>query len=76
MPAKKSTAKKKSAKSGTLPLPYSNTKEQRLWQVRDALSTLERAGEIKNDRGLMREVSKLASERIQTLKSIPNPPKK
>jgi hypothetical protein len=44
--------------------------EERKWQIQSALSTLQRAEEIKNDTSLMRDVKKAASleaKRLQTL---------
>jgi hypothetical protein len=44
--------------------------EERKWQIQSALSTLQRAEEIKNDISLMRDVKKAAgmeAKRLQTL---------
>lgn len=44
--------------------------EERKWQIQSALSTLQRAEEIKNDTSLMRDVKKAAgmeAKRLQTL---------
>ena len=44
--------------------------EERKWQIQSALSTLQRAEEIKNDSSLMRDVKKAAgleAKRLQTL---------
>lgn len=40
------------------------------WRVRDALETIQRAAEHQNDKGLMREVKKLAKQRIKALGKI------
>lgn len=56
--------------------------EERKWQIQSALSTLQRAEEIKNDTSLMRDVKKAAgmeAKRLQTLAnggSIMSAPKK
>lgn len=44
--------------------------ERRRYQAEDALRTITRAGEIQRDRGLMREVKKLATEQMSTLKAV------
>ena len=47
-----------------------NKAEERKWQIQSALSTLQRAEEIKNDTSLMRDVKKAAgleAKRLQTL---------
>lgn len=44
--------------------------QERKWQIESALSTLQRAEEIKNDTSLMRDVKKAAgmeAKRLQTL---------
>jgi hypothetical protein len=44
--------------------------EERKWQIQSALSTLQRAEEIKNDTSLMRDVKRAAgleAKRLQTL---------
>jgi len=56
--------------------------EERKWQIQSALSTLQRAEEIKNDTSLMRDVKKAAgleAKRLQTLAnggSVMSAPKK
>lgn len=56
--------------------------EERKWQIQSALSTLQRAEEIKNDTSLMRDVKKAAgmeAKRLQTLAnggSVMSTPKK
>lgn len=59
-----------------------NKAEERKWQIQSALSTLQRAEEIKNDTSLMRDVKKAAgleAKRLQTLAnggSVMSAPKK
>lgn len=43
---------------------------ERRYQAEDALRTITRAGEIAKDRPLMREVKKLATEQMTTLKAV------
>ena len=43
---------------------------QRMWKAEDALRDIERADRHRNDKTLMKDVSKLAQERIATLKKI------
>jgi len=56
--------------------------QERKWQIESALSTLQRAEEIKNDTSLMRDVKKAAgleAKRLQTLAnggSVMSAPKK
>lgn len=60
--------------STAMPAPYkpspAQVREERRWKAEDALRTITRAGEIQRDRGLMREVKKLATEQMSTLKSV------
>lgn len=68
MPRKKST-------DAAYPSPQSvsDTKRDR-WQVRDALSTLTRAEEIKRDGSLMREVKREAKLQTKSLQSVVSKP--
>lgn len=46
--------------------------EERKWQIQSALSTLQRAEEIKNDTSLMRDVKKAASMEAKRLQTLAN----
>ncbi len=50
--------------------------DDRKWQVEDALRTLNRAEEIRRDRGMMRDVKKLATEQIKSLQAHVGSPTK
>lgn len=56
----------KKAPSDTAPCGPSSS-EQKRWQAEDALRTLNRAEEIRRDKGLMKSVAKLAEEQIRSL---------
>lgn len=60
--------------STACPAPYkasaADKARERRYQAEDALRTITRAGEIQRDRGLMRDVKKLATEQMSTLKSV------
>lgn len=43
---------------------------ERKWEVEDALRTMQRAKELEKDKGLMRDVKKLANEQIKALKEV------
>lgn len=53
--------------SDTAPSCGSSSSEQKRWQAEDALRTLNRAEEIRRDKGLMKSVAKLAEEQIRSL---------
>jgi hypothetical protein len=40
------------------------------WRVRDALSTLSRAAEIKNDKALMKQVKAEANKQVKSLSTV------
>lgn len=66
MPAKKSTPKKLAPKKSTpriVSLP-----EDTKWKTQQALETLQRAAEIKQDKKLMKDVEKLASSMVNVVK--------
>lgn len=46
--------------------------EERKWQIQSALSTLQRAEEIKNDTSLMRDVKKAAATEAKRLQTLAN----
>lgn len=46
--------------------------EERKWQIQSALSTLQRAEEIKNDTSLMRDVKKAAGTEAKRLQTLAN----
>lgn len=74
-PKAKATNKLASAVGlSTAPMPYkpsaADKARERRYQAEDALRTLTRAGEVQRDKGLMREVKKLATEQMSTLKSV------
>jgi hypothetical protein len=49
-----------------------NKAEERKWQIQSALSTLQRAEEIKNDASLMKDVKKAASMEAKRLQTLAN----
>ena len=49
-----------------------NKAEERKWQIQSALSTLQRAEEIKNDTSLMRDVKKAAAMEAKRLQTLAN----
>jgi hypothetical protein len=70
--AKNKLASKLTSINATVPYkpsPAEAAREKR-YQAEDALRTLTRAGEIQRDKGLMREVKKVATEQLQTLRSV------
>ncbi len=74
--AKAKTANKLAAAVGlsTAPMPYkpsaADKARERRYQAEDALRTITRSAEICKDKPLMREVKKLATEQMSTLKSV------
>lgn len=46
--------------------------QERKWQIESALSTLQRAEEIKNDASLMRDVKKAAATEAKRLQTLAN----
>lgn len=70
-------ATKKKAKGGTLadvvyagPAARTSTAQERKWRAEDALSTLTRAEEHRADKGLMRDVRRLAAKRKASLDRV------
>ena len=58
-------------KEAVPPIPAGPSKEQeRRWRAEGALDTLTRACEIQRDKALMREVKKIAHERVEQLRRI------
>lgn len=51
-------------------------KEQRQYEVSNALSTLQRAEQIKRDKGLMKEVQKSAADLTRAVGGANRPPAK
>lgn len=51
-------------------------KQQRKWEVDNAMSTLQRAEQIKKDPSMMREVRKAATELSKAVGASKIPPKK
>ena len=71
----KKASRSTNALAGTAaPMPMKMTRaqaeEQRRYRAEDALRTITRAGEVKSDPGLMRDVKKLAAEQMKTLKGV------
>jgi hypothetical protein len=54
--------------------PYKPTaaevKERKRWEAEDALRTLQRAEEIKNNSALMRQVKERAREQVKTMQKV------
>jgi hypothetical protein len=62
-------AAKTSTKSSKPQVP-SYAEEDKTWKTRNAMETLMRAEELKKDKGLMRDVGKLAKEQAQKLAGL------
>lgn len=54
------------------PMPSSkeDEAERRRWRAEDALRDIERAEEHRRDKSLMKEVKKVAKEKVKNLKSV------
>ena len=53
------------------PVPSGKMKEQeRRWRAEDALRSINRAEEFKQDKALMKDVKALAKEQVESLKKI------
>ena len=73
--AKKASRSTNALVSTCGPMPASKptraqAEEQRRYRAEDALRTITRAGEVKSDPALMRDVKKLAAEQMKTLKGV------
>lgn len=44
--------------------------DERKWRAQSALETITRAADMQKDKGLMRDVKKLAAEQVKTLSSV------
>jgi len=64
----KLTNKLTSTKEVAGPSPSSDRMDE--WRVKEALETIQRAEEHQSNKGLMREVKKLAKQRMKTLGKI------
>ena len=73
MAAKKPAAKTTKTpvkKSGGTAISGPSKNEMRKWEIESALSTLQRADQIRKDRKMMDDVKKLAQEQMNILKNI------
>ena len=74
MAIKKTTTKKSTpAKKSTTPavkISATPKAEMRKWEIESALSTLQRAEQIRKDSKMMADVKKLAQEQMNVLKNI------
>lgn len=72
MATKKTTTKKAPAKKASVGMTISATSkaEMRKWEIESALSTLQRAEQIRKDSKMMADVKKLAQEQMNVLKNI------
>ena len=72
MATKKTTTKKAPAKKASAGMTISATPkaEMRKWEIESALSTLQRAEQIRKDSKMMADVKKLAQEQMNVLKNI------
>jgi hypothetical protein len=70
MAIKKTTTKKAPAKKASVGMTISATSkaEMRKWEVESALSCLKRAEDIRKDKKMMTDISKLAEEQMSVLK--------
>lgn len=76
-PAPKKAAKATSTPSSSLdcnPKPYPQTaadrERERKWKAEDALRTLQRAEDVRKDKGLMKDAQKLAAEQMASLQKV------
>lgn len=72
MAIKKTTAKKSTPakKSGGVAISGPSKNEMRKWEIESALSTLQRAEQIRKDSKMMSDVKKLAQEQMNVLKNF------
>jgi uncharacterized protein YdiU (UPF0061 family) len=70
MAIKKTTTKKAPTKKASVGMTISATPkaEMRKWEVESALSCLKRAEDIRKDKKMMTDISKLAEEQMSVLK--------
>lgn len=68
MAKKKITPKSKS--SAIVSIGMGNKAEMRKWEVESAMNTLQRAKEIQNDKKLMADVKKMASQKAKEYSNI------
>jgi len=70
MAVKKTTTKKAPVKKASTGMSVSATSkaEMRKWEVESALSCLKRAEDIRKDKKMMTDISKLAEEQMSVLK--------
>lgn len=66
---KKSTPAKKTS-TATKAISGPNKNEMRKWEIESALSTLQRADQIRKDSKMMADVKKLAQEQMNVLKTF------
>ena len=72
MAAKKPTVKKATPvkKTGGVTISGPSKNEMRKWEIESALSTLQRAEQIRKDSKMMADVKKLAQEQMNVLKNF------
>lgn len=72
MAIKKTTTKKTTSRSSstTPKVSASQKAEMRKWDIESALSTLQRADQIRKDSKMMADVKKLAQEQMNVLKTF------
>lgn len=68
--ANKLMDKKRVAASAAAMPPAISPDQERKYRAQDAMRTLTRADEIRQDKSLMREVQKVAKEQMSALKKI------
>jgi len=51
-------------------IKLTNMKLDKQWEIESALSTLQRAEEIRKDSKMMKDVKKLADQRVKNLQSL------
>jgi hypothetical protein len=68
MTKKKPTSKTKS--STVVSIGMSSKSDMRKWEVESAMNTLQRAKEIQNDKKLMNDVKKMASQKVKEYSNI------
>jgi hypothetical protein len=58
------------APKGNGPTTSSMVDEDKMWKAEDALRTLQRAEEVRNDHGLMKDVERCRQDKMRQLASI------
>ena len=68
--AKKTTSMPSTVSAAPYKPTAAEVKERKRWEAEDALRTLQRAEEIKNNAQLMRQVKERAREQVKTMQKV------